>query len=350
VYCRQGKGWQLGTYRCAGIEWHRAPAGGECYPDRRSDSVPDGFAFFTPCAFVLVNRSSRNDATVITEVKRLNSPLVEIVGYLPAVATKRKPLLFVHGYMQGPWVWERFVSYFTGKGYNCYTLKFNRHHGAYGKLKQRWKPISSYVKDLKHCVEAMKEEPIVIAHSMGGMVLQEYLKDHIVSAAVLLGALGPKGLGPATLRMAKMNPLVALKSNLLLDPTVMIGTPDLYRQIFFSNEFPEEEIQELHTHIEFDSALAYAEMLSFHPGTKTIENIRKHDIPLLVVGSREDVVVGEAEVRKTAEVYDAEMKLFEAIGHNMMLDNGWKGVASTIADWLDRVRLIETECITHANM
>lgn len=273
-------------------------------------------------------------------VDKLKSPNVEIVKHTPSTTTKSREILFVHGYMQGPWVWHKFIPYFVDQGYCCYTLKLNRHYGRLGRHKQRWKSVNTYVEDLKHCIDAMDQPPVVIAHSMGGMVLQEYLKTSTVPAAVLLAAVGSKGLGPATVRMTKNHPAAALKSNILFDPSVMIGTPELYRQIFFSAAFSDEELQALHPKIEFDSYLAYMEMLLFNPRSKAIENVKSHNIPLLVFGSPEDIVVGEAEIRKTASAYDAEVKLFPGIGHNMMLDQGWEQVADHISNWLSKMEVV----------
>ncbi|MCG8668368.1 MAG: alpha/beta hydrolase [Pseudomonadales bacterium] len=269
-------------------------------------------------------------------VEKLQSTNVEIVQHIPTKIRESKPLLFVHGYMQGPWVWDKFISYFVDQGYCCFTLKLNRYTGSLGRHKQRWKPVSDYVEDLQHCIEAMDESPVVIAHSMGGMILQEYLASNTLPGAVLLAAVGSKGLGAGTLRMTKCHPLAALKSNLLFDPNAMIGTPDLYRQIFYSSSFPEDELQTLHPKIEFDSYRAYMEMLLFNPSSNTIGNVKDQKIPLLVLGSPDDVVVGETEIRKTATVYDADMKLFPGMGHNMMLDTGWEQVASYLNSWLSK--------------
>jgi pimeloyl-ACP methyl ester carboxylesterase len=53
--------------------------------------------------------------------------------------------------------------------------------------------------------------PVLIGHSMGGMVIQKYLELHQIPAAVLMASAPPKGLLASTLRIAGKHPLIFLK-------------------------------------------------------------------------------------------------------------------------------------------
>jgi alpha-beta hydrolase superfamily lysophospholipase len=55
---------------------------------------------------------------------------------------------------------------------------------------------------------------------------------------------------------------------------------------------------------------------------------------MLVLGADEDGMVTHAEVRATARAYRTEAEFFTGMGHNMMLEPGWAGVAERIQAWL----------------
>src|SRR5437899_10305600 len=45
-----------------------------------------------------------------------------IESWLPERRSRRKPLLFVHGELAGSWLWERFLGYFAGRGWEGHAL------------------------------------------------------------------------------------------------------------------------------------------------------------------------------------------------------------------------------------
>ena len=57
--------------------------------------------------------------------------------------------------------------------------------------------------------------------------------------------------------------------------------------------------------------------------------------PLLVIGAKaHDGFFTVDEIRSTATAYGTEPEIFSGMGHNMMLEPGWRAVAERIADWL----------------
>ena len=50
-----------------------------------------------------------------------------IESWLPERRSRRKPLLFVHGELAGSWVWERYLHYFAGRGWEGHALNLRNH-------------------------------------------------------------------------------------------------------------------------------------------------------------------------------------------------------------------------------
>lgn len=47
-------------------------------------------------------------------------------GQLESRDLQSIPLLFVHGWWGGPWVWDRFIDFFTGLGFQCSAMVLAR--------------------------------------------------------------------------------------------------------------------------------------------------------------------------------------------------------------------------------
>jgi pimeloyl-ACP methyl ester carboxylesterase len=46
--------------------------------------------------------------------------------------------------------------------------------------------------------------------------------------------------------------------------------------------------------------------------------------PMLVLGAERDAIFTIDDVRRTAHAYGVEAEIFPAMGHDMMLDEGWQ--------------------------
>jgi alpha-beta hydrolase superfamily lysophospholipase len=57
--------------------------------------------------------------------------------------------------------------------------------------------------------------------------------------------------------------------------------------------------------------------------------------PLLVIGAEHDGFFTVDEIHSTATAYGTEAEIFPGMGHNMMVEPGWRDVAERIAAWLD---------------
>ena len=56
---------------------------------------------------------------------------------------------------------------------------------------------------------------------------------------------------------------------------------------------------------------------------------------MLVLGAKEDKAVLPKEVEDTAEKYNADLKIFDNIAHDMMLDVGQEKVSKAIMNWIE---------------
>ncbi|MBW2208634.1 MAG: alpha/beta fold hydrolase [Deltaproteobacteria bacterium] len=248
---------------------------------------------------------------------------------------KRSPVLFLHGAWHGAWCWaEYFLPYFSERGFHSYALSLRGHGESEGREHLRWARITEYVSDVEKAVSQMPEAPVLVGHSMGGLVVQKYLEKNAAPAAVLLASVPVRGALGATLKIAFRHPLQFLKANLCLRMYHIVGKPRLTREAFFSEEITETKLEEYFALIQDESYLAFLDMAAF-----TLPNPEKVQTNMLVLGAENDRIFSSQEVEATAKAYNAKSHIFPNMAHDMMLESGWKQVADEIIAWFDQLGL-----------
>ena len=256
---------------------------------------------------------------------------LEVITREPETNARPTSVLFVHAMFHGAWCWEEhFLPYFAQHGYVAHALSLRGHGGSDGRERLRWTSLADYVSDLGQVVDQLSNPPVLVGHSMGGLFIQKYLQSHQAPAAVLLASVSPKGLLPATLRAFRLHPLIFMKANLTLSTYPIVGTPERYRELFFSHDIPEGKLVNYFTRVQEESYRAYLEMIMLGlcpPGPIT-------DTPLLVLGAANDTAISPSEVESTARRHSTKAELFPNMAHAMMLESGWQAVADRILGWL----------------
>lgn len=243
----------------------------------------------------------------------------------------RPPLLFVHGAWHGAWCWEQhFLRYFADRGWTVKAVDLRGHGAAPGRKGLRWTRIADYVDDVAIAAGTMGSAPVVIGHSMGGLIVQKYLERNAAPGAVLLASVPPAGVLATTLRFAGRHPLQFLKTNLTLSLWPVVETPELAAEMLLPRSMRDSEVRALHDRLQDESYLAYLDMMVFnrpHPAA-----VRK--LPMLVLAGSADRTFTVREARATAEAYGAELEVFPDLAHDLMLGPGWQVVAGRMEGWL----------------
>jgi pimeloyl-ACP methyl ester carboxylesterase len=238
-------------------------------------------------------------------------------------------LLFVHGAWHSSWCWdEHFLSYFADHGYISHALDLRGHGKSEGADRLRWTRIKDYVADVDSIVRQFEQPPVLIGHSMGGLVLQKYLETHQVPAAILLASCPPSGVLRTTLHIAVHHPIPLLKANGTLRLYPIVSTPSLAQEAFFSAQMPQEQVKAYFTRLQDESYMAFLDMMIFslpHPDRVTS--------PVLVLGGEYDTIFNRKEVEATARAYHTQATFFP-VAHDMMLEDAWQDVADYMLTWL----------------
>jgi pimeloyl-ACP methyl ester carboxylesterase len=255
---------------------------------------------------------------------------LEIIRQEPKLNPRPAPILFVHGAWHGAWCWaEHFLPYFAEHGYVAQALSLRGHGASAGRERLRWTRIADYVMDVAQVASQLPGPPVLVGHSMGGLIVQKYLESHPATAAALLAPVPVGGVFKATLRIAARHPLPFLRANLTLSLYPIIGAPDLTREAFFSASLPVERLNRYFTRMQDESYLAFLDMLVFN-----LPRPEKVRLRPLVLGAANDTIFHPDEVEATAGAYSTQAEIFPDMAHDMMLEAGWQSVADRILQWL----------------
>jgi len=255
---------------------------------------------------------------------------IEIIMQEPVGSPFQTPILFVHGAWHGAWCWdEHFLPYFAKHGFTSYALSLRGHGHSHGNEKLRWTSIADYVSDVAQVVKQLPVTPVLVGHSMGGLVVQKFLETHQAPAAVLLASVPITGVLRTALRILARHPIAFLKANLILGLYPIVGKPKLTRELFFSEDISEEKLKHYFKQIRDESYRAFLDMLIF-----ALPKPQKIKTDMLVLGAENDKIFLPDQVETTAKTYNTNHKLWPGMAHDMMLEKNWQSVADYIIDWL----------------
>jgi pimeloyl-ACP methyl ester carboxylesterase len=240
------------------------------------------------------------------------------------------PLLFVHGAWHAAWCWdEYFLSFFADKGYRALAVSFRGHGGSPTAKPLRSCAVNDYVEDVWSVAEGLPARPVIIGHSMGGLIVQKYLELHDSPAGVLMASIPPQGNLGNALRWIRRHPWHFTKMTITGKALPYISTLQLAREKFFSAHTPDSLVLDCAARLQEDSSRIGIDCLVL-----SLPRPKRVTTPLLVLGAYDDGAHTRKEVRATARAYRTEAEFFPNMGHNMMLEPGWDAVAQRIDTWL----------------
>ena len=258
---------------------------------------------------------------------------VYIESWLPERRTRRKPLLFVHGELAGSWVWERYLGYFAGRGWEGHALNLRNHYWS-----QTADPATlsfdTYTEDVVAALDRLGPTTVVIGHGMGGLLSMKAAERVALGGLVLIGSVLPRDLRvPARAFDLREIPEAYGKS--------VIGWETLPERLLRDERdltlADVLRIQHLLGQKPHEAGAARRQMLSGVPVDRRV----LAQVPRLVIGGGLDRSVTLNESERLAEWLGAEYEPFGAHSHYGMIvgEDSHQQVAEAIRAFLDTNRL-----------
>jgi hypothetical protein len=217
------------------------------------------------------------------------------------------------------------MPWFAGRGWEVHALDFRHHGGGGGSRTLRRSRIKHYVEDLAEAVDTLDQPPILVAHSMGGLVAQRLLENLTLPGAVLLATVPIGGVWRATGRTIRRHPLKFLEANLRLDLGPLVDTPRMARSMLYDPDIDAAEVERLQPMLQGESYLAYLDMLFVtRPRPPLVHT------PIALIVGDQDQVFSVRDTERTAGAYGLEPTVIPGAGHDLMLGPRWEKSAAAV--------------------
>ncbi|MDB4887370.1 MAG: putative Alpha/beta hydrolase fold [Gemmatimonadetes bacterium] len=235
------------------------------------------------------------------------------------------PVLCLHGLFAGAWVFDALLPRIAARGHPASALSFRGHPPAPSSADMGRHTIADYCDDAADAARRLGR-PIVIGHSLGGLVAQMLVAQGLARAAVLVSSAPPRGISvisPALLaRMARYLPA------LLLSRPFKPADADLDALVL--NRVPAAERAAIRDRLVADSGRAAREA-ALGVVRVPVESVRA---PVLVVSGDDDRFVPLGVARKLATRYAAPLHVAAGHGHFLFAEPGWQAHADVMLDWI----------------
>jgi len=247
-------------------------------------------------------------------------------------------VIFIHGMYLNGQSWGPWIDRFTSSGFACSAPSWPYHHGDPATLRSEVDPglgsltFGAVAGHFRELIDALPERPILVGHSIGGLLVQRLVNDGYARAGISISSAPPPGvlsLSPHFLRanFPHINPLTGNK------PIRM--TPKRFHYAF-CNTLTRSESDEV-----FDQLVVPE---SRNVPRSTLGRSAKIDFsvahaPLLFLAGTQDHLTPVAMVRRNATRYKAgagqvEYREFDGRSHYICGEPGWEEVADAALGWL----------------
>ena len=252
-----------------------------------------------------------------------------------------KTIVLIHGAWLNSASWDGFKRRYEDRGYAVLAPDWPHDDRPPAELRASPRPelartgqreiIAHYEK----LIRALPEPPILIGHSLGGVIVQHLLDRGLGAAGVAIDPAPTPGVALFPHAIVSTLPI-------FLDPLSWRKVKHMSRRYFhrrFAQLVPKDE-----------AAATYDRYIVPTPGKVYWDGvINKIDIdwdnpnrpPLLLIGGGKDLIADAGMTRaifrkQEQAASQTELKIFPGRSHWTCLDPGWEEVADTALDWAER--------------
>jgi pimeloyl-ACP methyl ester carboxylesterase len=256
-------------------------------------------------------------------------PALEFIELRPGEPSRGAPILLVHGAFGGAWMWsERFLPSIARSGRYIAAVSLRGHGGSEGRDRVREAALADYVVDLSRAFAEFADPPIVIAHSLGALLVQHLLGHERMRALILLAPVPPEGmffLGPT---------LLITRPHIWFEAMhVLLGSCEPLRhvgQAIFSDRFSPMEINRYLSLMVPEGSRVLMEAYVPRPTLPAF----LIGLPTLVISGSDDPVVGYHATLRTAIYHCADHWVIDGMGHLLHLEPGAEHLFQLVFNWI----------------
>jgi pimeloyl-ACP methyl ester carboxylesterase len=237
-------------------------------------------------------------------------------------------LFMIHGMWVTSDMWGNYRDFFELRGYptKAPTLLHHRKFPYPEELKDTH--IMDYVQQCVKEIEDMEAKPIILGHSLGGLIGQKLAELGLAQTLVLIAPAPPRGISPLS-RSVLWTYIRSIPKIILGEPFKLPLSKARYGVM---NSLSVEEQDRLYSQFVYESAWAPREIVM---GSISVD-ASKITCPVLVIAGVQDRAIPIKIAKKIAGKYHASYIEYPGYCHCGLIHGpGWQKVAQGITSWIE---------------
>jgi pimeloyl-ACP methyl ester carboxylesterase len=246
-------------------------------------------------------------------------------------------VILIHGEFLSPDCWQGWQQRFEKAGYPCLAPAWPGHDRPVAELRREPDPrlrslgVGDLVDHYASLIAGLPAPPILIGHSIGGLVMQMLLD---------------RGLGLAGVGLAPLPPRGALPGLSLRGPLLVLGGCRRSRALSLrgfsrrvAHTLSAAEQAEIHQRFLVPTARRLVVEAALAIGT-AIDFANPGRAPLLLVGGEEDRILEPSALRALYRAHlrspaETALRLLPRRSHWLLTETGWETLADFCLAWAD---------------
>ncbi|MCC5815222.1 MAG: alpha/beta fold hydrolase [Leptospira sp.] len=255
-----------------------------------------------------------------------------------------KTIVLIHGMYLTPKSWQPFKEYFEKKGYKVHAPAWPLHdrdpkvmREAHPEEALAQLTLDEVVEHYRTYLSSLKEKPILVGHSMGGLISQILLSENRASAAIAISSAPTKGLISLKYSFLKSNwgaisPFASLDEPIFLNlEQFQYGFVNGLEESFQKNAYEMYSVPE-------------SRKVGKGPTTDIASiNFKERKMPLYFIAGENDRTIPASLNYSNFQKYEdakaiTSFRLFPKRNHFIVGAPGWEEIADSIDNWIKENR------------
>lgn len=247
-------------------------------------------------------------------------------------------IFFIHGMFQNAKSWGQWTRYFGELGYECIAESWPLHVGEPGELRRNPPAglgdlrLQTIIDRYASLIESRHFPPIVIGHSVGGLITQKLVERGLASAGVAICSVAPNRMLAVDWGFFRNSVQI---TNPLVGDSIFEMTPEGFHQNFANTLSAAESSRAFEQFATHDSRNVLRDCM-LEAGEI---NLSRAAVPLMFVSADKDEIIPPQLCEKNAQAYvdaggSANYEMFKNRSHYICGEPGWQEVAASIDNWI----------------
>lgn len=251
-------------------------------------------------------------------------------------------ILFIHGMWSRPSVWDRWCQHFEQRGYHCHAIELPGHDVNDSDVLLAGVGLQTYV-DAVTSAAAGLHRPVLIGHSLGGLIGQLVAQRLTLGGLVLINSAAPGQIFP--LRLSMLPGLVRHFSQWGLWKKTFRLSPREANYLVFNQVAPSERP------LLYAQLIAESGKVAYEVGFGWLNLAQSNRVqkdlincPMLGLAGGKDRIIPLSVSRGMARWYGKKLDYREYFnnGHWLLGESNWTQCAHEVAEWVQEACLEQT--------